>query len=118
MAHDARLPRRKPMPAQRQRARRNSPHVPPENLACHLLCYRSDLRRGELPFFLYLALHFPPYPFQHSHCFFASLIQNSFTLLARVLQNRLFSSVAVGLRSRDFLFVLCAQSRSFAFQVG
>src|SRR5215475_14573168 len=109
MAHDARLPRRKPMPARRRRARRNSPHVPPENLACHLLCYRSDLGCGELSFFLYLALHFPPYPFQHSRCFLASLIQNSFTLLARLLSNRLFSSVAVGLCSGYFLFVLSAQ---------
>ena len=34
---------------------------------------------------LYLALHFPPYPFQHSHSFLAGLVQNSFTLLARLL---------------------------------
>ena len=32
-----------------------SPYVPPKDFACHLLCYRSDLGGGELPFFLHLA---------------------------------------------------------------
>src|SRR5215475_5192246 len=111
-------PPRPPMPVPRQRARKNSPHVPPENLARHLLSYRSYFSGGKLPFFLYLALHFPPYPFQHCQGFLPRLIQEFFTLLACLLQNRLLGCVAIGLRLRDFLFVLCAQARALMFQVG